>query len=214
MELSVHRDVKNQGLTASCNFSRAQFMVSAHELRDLPADDGREVAFAGRSNTGKSSVINTLCNHKSLARTSRTPGRTQQIVVFEIEDGRRLIDLPGFGYAKVPRKLRAYWGKTIPAYLEKRQSLAGLVLVSDVRHPLKPQEQELIAWCATIAVPTLVLLNKCDKVSRSQARTMAMNTNEMLRRLDFQARVELFSSQTKKGQEEVKTQITGWLTET
>jgi GTP-binding protein len=196
------------------DLSRARFLTSAHELRQLPADDGREVVFAGRSNTGKSSVINTLCNHKALARTSRTPGRTQQIVVFQIDAKRRLIDLPGFGYAKVARSLRAHWDRVVPAYLENRRSLAGLVLVTDVRHPLKTHEQSLLAWCAAAQVPVHVLLNKCDKLGRSQARATVMQTSKTVEQLHVQGGVQLFSSHTKEGLEETRSIVLAWLTDT
>lgn len=150
-------------------FSNAQYVLSAHTLQQLPADSGREIAFAGRSNVGKSSVINALCNQRGLARTSRTPGRTQQLIVFELTPDRRLIDLPGFGYAHVSKDLREHWHEVIPCYFESRRSLVGLVLVTDARHPLKPQELALLGWCQDAGLKVLVLLNKSDKLGRNGA---------------------------------------------
>jgi len=149
----------------------AAFVLAAHTLDQLPADAGAEIAFAGRSNAGKSSALNALAGHGHLARTSKTPGRTQQLVVFNLPDGRRLIDLPGYGYAKVPMAMREHWRETIDAYLRTRQSLRGLVLISDIRQALKEFDQQMLAFCAAIELPCVVLLSKADKLSRAQAQT-------------------------------------------
>ena len=154
-------------------FRQAAFVKSVEQLADLPADTGAEVAFIGRSNVGKSSVLNALCDHQGLARTSRTPGRTQHFVIFEVGPGRRLIDLPGFGYAAVNKAMRAHWDETIPRYLEERASLAGLVLIADARHPLRAEELALIRWTAAAQVPQTLLLNKADKLGR-QAQSLAV----------------------------------------
>lgn len=148
--------------------NEATFLKEAHRLDQLPEDLGSEVAFVGRSNAGKSSVINCLCRRKNLARTSRTPGRTQQFVVFELSADMRVIDLPGFGFAKVSKSKRAHWDQVIPQYLESRQSLLGLVLVVDSRHPLKNEEMEVIGWCTEVELPVLVLLNKIDKLNQKE----------------------------------------------
>jgi len=157
----------------------AQFVLAAHRLTQLPADDGAEVAFAGRSNAGKSSALNALTNHKGLARTSRTPGRTQQMVVFGLPQpppgtgvppsALRLVDLPGYGYAKVPHAMREHWQVEIDAYLHQRRSLRGLVLIVDIRHPLKEFDRNMLAFCTATALPCHVLLTKADKLSRNQA---------------------------------------------
>ena len=152
----------------------AQFTLAAHRINQLPADQGAEVAFAGRSNAGKSSALNTLTNHKGLARTSKTPGRTQQMVSFALPplgDGTeaRLIDLPGYGYAKVPEELREHWKREIDLYLHRRQSLRGLVLIADIRHPLKEFDRMMLDFCAATHLPCHLLLTKADKLSRSQA---------------------------------------------
>jgi GTP-binding protein len=153
---------------------RAQFALAAHRISQLPADTGAEVAFAGRSNAGKSSALNALTGQKGLARTSKTPGRTQQMVVFtlpEAEDGTalRLIDLPGYGYAKVPEELRAHWRHEIDAYLHQRASLRGVVLIADIRHPLKEFDRQMLDFCFASTLPCHLLLTKADKLSRNQA---------------------------------------------
>jgi GTP-binding protein len=153
-------------------FRRAAFLKSVEQLKDLPADEGAEVAFIGRSNVGKSSVLNALCDHQGLARTSRTPGRTQHFVVFDLGGPRRLIDLPGFGYAVVNKSMRAHWDEMIPRYLEERASLAGLVLIADARHPLKSEELALIEWTASACVPQTLLLNKADKLGLTETGLM------------------------------------------
>jgi GTP-binding protein len=157
--------------TANNPLRGAAFVLAAHRLDQLPADTGAEVAFAGRSNAGKSSAINALADQGGLARTSKTPGRTQQLVVFALPDGRRLVDLPGYGYAEVPPALRQHWKQEIEAYLRKRQSLRGLVLIADIRHAPAAFDRQMLAFCAAIELPCLLLLSKADKLSRAQVRT-------------------------------------------
>ncbi|MEZ5673031.1 MAG: ribosome biogenesis GTP-binding protein YihA/YsxC [Thiotrichaceae bacterium] len=128
-------------------YHQAQFLLSAPELKYLPEDVGFEIAFAGRSNSGKSSAINTIVEQKSLARTSKTPGRTQQLVLFSLDAQRRLVDLPGYGYAKVPLAVKLHWQKTLEQYLQTRQCLCGLVLMMDIRHPMTEFDQQMLAWC-------------------------------------------------------------------
>ncbi|MGH8155500.1 MAG: ribosome biogenesis GTP-binding protein YihA/YsxC, partial [Rhodanobacteraceae bacterium] len=144
----------------------ATYVVAAHRIDQLPPDAGREIAIAGRSNAGKSSAINALTAQAALARTSKTPGRTQQLVVFALPDGRRLVDLPGYGYAKVPPALREHWHRVIDAYLRKRQSLCGLVLVADIRHAPAAFDRQMLAFCAAIRLPCVMLLSKADKLAR------------------------------------------------
>ncbi|GAB2567953.1 YihA family ribosome biogenesis GTP-binding protein [Dyella jejuensis] len=157
----------------------AQFVLAAHRVNQLPADEGAEVAFAGRSNAGKSSALNALTGHKGLARTSKTPGRTQQMVAFSLPPTRRgetsqaietrLIDLPGYGYAKVPEAMREHWRHEIDAYLHVRRSLRGLVLIVDIRHPMKEFDRMMLDFCVATLLPCHVLLTKADKLSRNQA---------------------------------------------
>ncbi|MBD8899446.1 ribosome biogenesis GTP-binding protein YihA/YsxC [Rhodanobacter sp. DHG33] len=157
----------------------AHFVLAAHRVNQLPADQGAEVAFAGRSNAGKSSALNALTGHKGLARTSKTPGRTQQMVAFALPPlvqgageaplVARLIDLPGYGYAKVPEELRAHWRQEIDVYLHRRQSLRGVVLIADIRHPLKEFDRMMLDFCFATGLPCHLLLTKADKLSRNQA---------------------------------------------
>ena len=190
---------------------RAQFSVSVPDVRQLPRDEGLEIAFAGRSNTGKSSVLNALCNQRALARTSGTPGRTQHLVVFELDAARRLVDLPGFGYAKVSKAKRAHWEKMLPRYLETRQALMGMVLIMDVRHPLKPLEQQLACWCRDADLQLHVILNKCDKLSRNQSNAALHKVGAALARLDVACTQQLFSARNKEGLVDTYTVLAQWL---
>jgi GTP-binding protein len=176
----------------------------------LPADAGAEVAFAGRSNSGKSSAINALCGQHGLARTSRTPGRTQHLVVFELDPARRLVDLPGFGYAKVSKQMRAHWEQTLPRYLEARQALRGVVLLMDVRHPLKPQDEAMVAWCAATAVPLHVLVNKCDKLGRGPAAAAVLLVRRYLAAQGAIGTAQTFSALRRDGLEQAYAQLADW----
>ena len=177
----------------------------------LPSDEGYEVAFAGRSNSGKSSALNVLCGQKNLARTSRTPGRTQHLVVFNLDSQRRLMDLPGFGYAKVAKSLRSHWEQELPDYLETRKSLAGLVMLMDVRHPLKPQEEVLIEWCASCDVSMLILINKSDKVSRGEGVNVLSKVNRRISESSDVISAQLFSATKHRGIESAWCTIEEWL---
>lgn len=193
-------------------FRRARFMLSVQQLTDLPSDTGHEVAFVGRSNVGKSSVINALCDQHGLARTSRTPGRTQHFVLFDVGEDRRLVDLPGFGYAAVGKAMRAHWDRTIPSYLERRRSLAGLVLIADARHPLRAEEQNLVTWTLAAGVPLVLLLNKADKLGR-EAGALARRAAVAVvtgRGGDAES-VRLFSAATRAGVDELRVLLDSWL---
>lgn len=147
-------------------YQKAYFLLSAAEFNQLPPDIGMEVAIVGRSNSGKSSVLNRITHNKQLARVSKTPGRTQQINIFVIDEKRRIADLPGYGYAKVPNSVKQKWQKTIDTYLHERTSLKGLVLVMDSRHPFKPLDLKLLEYCEYQQLPVHILLNKADKLSK------------------------------------------------
>ena len=163
-------------------FNNAKFIGSFPNTEVLPADQGSEIAFCGRSNCGKSSILNALTNNKKLAKTSKTPGRTQSINVFEIKSNSefKIIDLPGYGYAKVSKKMRASWGQEIEKYLMTRQCLSALCIIMDIRHPLKEDDENLIDWCESKDLPMILLLNKADKLSKSQiAQTVSKATKEL-----------------------------------
>jgi len=188
-------------------YRAARYVISAHHLRQLPADTGFEVAFAGRSNAGTSSAINALTGQKALARTSKTPGRTQQIVIFEVDPERRVADLPGYGYAKVPEKLRAHWRQVMQGYFESRKSLRGVVLVMDVRHPMKPFDEQMLAWCDASGVPCHVLLTKADKLKRGPAQATLL---KMRTAVPFGATAQLFSAKNRSGLDQLIEKLNEW----
>lgn len=177
----------------------ARYVVSAHTLGQLPTDAGCEIAFAGRSNVGKSTAINVLARQRKLARTSRTPGRTQQMVVFALADGARIVDLPGYGYAQVSQALRAHWHKEIDAYLRTRRSLRGLVLIADIRHALTEFDRRMLAFCAEIPMPCLVLLSKADKLSHAQTRQRLREIETEIAMNSWTTSVVTFSAQDGTG---------------
>jgi GTP-binding protein len=183
----------------------AAFLRAAAREADLPSDGAVEVAFAGRSNVGKSSAINALAGRKALARTSKTPGRTQTINFYGLAGGARLVDLPGYGYARVPQAMRDRWRALVAAYLQSARGLAGVVLIMDARHPLTPLDEQLIAWLGD--VPLVVLLSKADKLPRSEQGATLRSVQERLSR----HRVTLFSSVTRQGVEECRDLLEQWL---
>ncbi len=192
-------------------FRNAQFEISVAKPNGLPPPAGPEVAFAGRSNAGKSSAINTLCDHVRLAFVSKTPGRTQLINFFRLRNGAVLVDLPGYGYAEVPEAIRLQWQRLLEDYLTRRPNLVGLVLIMDSRHPLKDRDRVMIGWFAPSGRPIHVLLTKSDKLTRSeQAATLAAVRKE-LAPLGKQVTVQLFSSLKKTGIEEAERVVGSWL---
>lgn len=189
----------------------ATFIKSASQVDQCPADQGLEVAFAGRSNAGKSSALNTL-THARLARTSKTPGRTQLINFFGLDEQRRLVDLPGYGYAKVPLELKEHWKQHLDAYLTRRQSLAGVVLVMDIRHPLSPFDCMMLEWADTASLPVHILLSKADKLSFGAAKGELLKIQNRVRKeFGNRATVQLFSSPKRLGVEEAHAVLDGWL---
>lgn len=195
------------------NLHQAKFTISAPDIRRLPEDSGIEVAFAGRSNAGKSSALNTLTNQKSLARTSKTPGRTQLINVFEIAENKRLIDLPGYGFAKVPLEMKKKWQKALGEYLERRECLKGIVILMDIRHPLKDLDLDLIHWAAESELPILALLTKSDKLSQGKASAEVLNVKKALAPLKANITVQGFSSLKKTGYDQATAVIHQWFEE-
>ena len=188
-------------------FRSAHFVLSAAKPSQLPRDVGAEIAFAGRSNAGKSSALNAICDQTGLARTSKTPGRTQLLNVFALDEARRLVDLPGYGYAKVPEELREKWRQAIDTYLRERKSLRGVVLIMDSRHPLKEFDRQMLAFCNDIGLACHVLLTKSDKLSRSEgARTLA-NVRKECAAQRWNATAQLFSVLAKAGLDEARARL-------
>lgn len=192
-------------------FQNAEFYISAHNLRDLPPPSGIEVAFAGRSNAGKSSALNTLANHNRLAYVSKQPGRTQLINFFSLGGDRYLVDLPGYGYAKVPEALRKHWQMTLSSYLSHRATLTALVLVMDCRHPLTPLDRQMLDWFCPSGRPVHVLLTKSDKLSRNAANQTLLTVRKQLNEGWGNCTIQLFSSLKKQGVEEAEAIIGKWL---
>ena len=185
---------------------QAAYVLSAHHAKDWPDDTGSEVAFAGRSNVGKSSALNAITGQNRLARTSKTPGRTQQINFFSLDCHYRLVDLPGYGYAKVPRDLQIHWAKTVQHYFEKRSSLRGLILPIDIRRGTTAMDQQMLALCQSQQLPVHVLLTKCDKLKRG-ARTDALREVSKNLAAEHGVTVQLFSATNGVGIEEARQQI-------
>ena len=188
-------------------FRQARYTLSAHQLNHLPPDEGIEVAIVGRSNAGKSSAINALTDQRSLARTSKTPGRTQQIVIFELDEDRRIADLPGYGYAKVPLKLKAHWRTVMARYFKTRKSLRGVVLVMDIRHPMREFDQQMLGWCEAAGIPCHILLTKSDKLKRGPAQSTLL---KIRRDLPDIASVQVFSSLNKTGLADLVEKLSVW----
>ncbi|MCB1886905.1 MAG: YihA family ribosome biogenesis GTP-binding protein [Rhodocyclaceae bacterium] len=192
-------------------FQNARFEISVASPGGLPEPDGMEVAFAGRSNAGKSSAINTLADHTRLAFVSKTPGRTQLINFFRLRQGAALVDLPGYGYAEVPEKVRLQWQGLLERYLRTRPNLVGLVLIMDARHPLKPLDRQMLDWFAPTGRPIHVLLTKSDKLTRSEAARTLAQVGAALTPWGTQVSCQLFSSLKKTGREEVEQVVGSWL---
>jgi GTP-binding protein len=192
-------------------FQEAQFFISADKLTDLPPPSGIEIAFAGRSNSGKSSAINTLANRNRLAFVSKTPGRTQLINFFSLGNDRYLVDLPGYGYAKVPEAMRVHWQSVLSRYLMERESLYGLVLIMDARHPLTPLDHQMLNWFIPTCKPVHVLLTKADKLSKQQATATLRTVRAELERTYPNCTVQLFSSLKRIGLDEAEAMIGKWL---
>ena len=196
-------------------FANIQFLISASQIEGLPQDELPEVAFVGRSNVGKSSALNILANRRRLAFVSKTPGRTQLINFFSLGDGARLVDLPGYGYAKVPHGLKDEWGKLVASYLQTRRSLLGVVSLMDARRPLTPLDVQLLGWLAPLQDiqqrRLLLLLTKSDKLTKSEQGRTLIATRKELEKLGVHGECMLFSSQNRQGVEETRERIDGWL---
>ncbi|WMP16268.1 ribosome biogenesis GTP-binding protein YihA/YsxC [Thiothrix lacustris] len=191
-------------------YQQASFLQSATTRKTMPMESGLEIAFAGRSNAGKSSVINRVCSQKSLARTSKTPGRTQLINFFQLPDANFLVDLPGYGYAKVPEAIKLEWQKFIESYLTQRNTLRGMVLVMDIRHPMTDYDQAMLRWAQNRMLPVHVLLNKSDKLTRGAGMNVLLQVRKMLAESGI-ASVQMFSALKQQGLDECWDVLDKWL---
>ena len=201
-------------MPTNVNFRKAQFLISAPSLRECPPETGVEVAFAGRSNAGKSSAINRLTQISKLARTSKTPGRTQLINHFSLgSEHQRLVDLPGYGYAKVPMAVKLDWQANLSEYLQKRESLVGLVLLMDIRHPLQDFDTMMLGWCVSAKMPVHILLTKCDKLKRGPAKIQLLNVQKQLGEMGLgdNVSIQLFSALNGEGLPLLESTLSGWL---
>ncbi|WP_416224128.1 ribosome biogenesis GTP-binding protein YihA/YsxC [Thiohalophilus sp.] len=191
-------------------YAEIRFLLSVPQPHQAPADSGAEVAFAGRSNAGKSSALNALTGRKALARTSKTPGRTQHLVFFALDDRRRLVDLPGYGFARVPEAVQRQWGETMATYLQQRESLAGLILLMDIRHPLTDYDWQMLDFSRHAELPVHILLTKADKLKRGPAQNTLLAVRKQL--ADYpQTSLQLFSATKKQGLEEALNVVNRWL---
>jgi GTP-binding protein len=189
------------------HYRQTRFLLGAPDARRAPPDTGFEVAFAGRSNAGKSSALNTLTGQRALARISKAPGRTREINFFQVAHERRLVDLPGYGYAKVTRRVREQWQEGIARYLETRRSLCGVVLLMDVRHPLRDSDRQVLGWCHLAGLPTHVLLTKADKLKRGPAQAALMQVRKSL---SASATAQVFSARSRDGLEQLIERLNDW----
>ena len=192
-------------------YHKAAFLCSAPKFHQSPPDEGVEVAFAGRSNAGKSSALNRITGQKSLARTSKTPGRTQQLVFFQLDEKRRLVDLPGYGYAKAPLAERKRWAQAIEDYFKERQSLKGVFLMMDIRHPLTEFDQQMIEWCESCHLPLHIVLTKADKLKRGAAKNTLLSVERKLQEMTVELSVQLFSVPAKIGVDQAHQALDQWL---
>jgi len=194
------------------NFHKVRFVTSAPDIRHLPNDGGIEIAFAGRSNAGKSSALNVLTHQRQLARTSKTPGRTQLINLFELEPGKRLVDLPGYGYAQVPLEMKMKWQASLSEYLQRRESLKAVVLLMDIRHPLKDTDAQMLEWATNNDLNVLILLTKCDKLNPGPRKQAVLDVRKATRMYEHVI-VEPFSSLKGIGVDVVTRILSDWYQE-
>ena len=194
-------------------YHQAKFVLSASKLSEAPEDQGKEVAFAGRSNAGKSSAINTLTRQNALARISKTPGRTQLLNFFDINKQCKFVDLPGYGYAKVPLTVKKKWHRMMETYLQNRDALCGIVLVMDVRHPLTEFDLQMIEWCEHTQLPLHILLTKADKLNFGAAKNILFKVQKELNERDVDISIQLFSSLKKTGIDDVHQVLDQWFAE-
>ncbi len=195
------------------HYRQATFLLSAGNAKQFP-QHGSEVAFAGRSNAGKSSALNTLCDNKGLARTSKTPGRTRLVNFFELDQERRLVDLPGYGFAKVPVAIKKEWEKLMTQYLSEQTALNGLIVIMDIRHPLNDYDWQMLEWCQHYQLPAHVLLTKADKIKRGAQQNSLLKTRKLLKEEGIDVSVQTFSALKKTGLDELVSKLDEWLMQT
>jgi len=191
-------------------FRVARYLMGAAKLNQLPQDEGVEVALAGRSNAGKSTALNAITDQKSLAKTSKTPGRTQLINLFMIDELNRLTDLPGYGFAKVSKDQKAQWQKTLSLYLQERKCLKALVVFMDIRHPLKETDKQMVQWAVAANIPVHVVLSKADKLKSGARKAALLTANKRLARISETITSQVFSATSKLGLEELIVKLAGW----
>lgn len=192
------------------HYQNTHFITSAPDIRHLPEDEGIEVAFAGRSNAGKSSALNRLTNQKNLAKTSKTPGRTQLINLFKVTENCHIVDLPGYGFAQVPVELKKKWQKSLGEYLQKRECLKGLVVLMDIRHPMKDLDQQLIYWAVEVNIPVQVLLTKADKLKQGPRKAQLLKIREASMAFCGDVQVDVFSSLKGIGVDQLRNKLDSW----
>lgn len=197
-------------MSAKIHYQNTHFITSAPDIRHLPADEGIEIAFAGRSNAGKSSSLNRLTNQKSLAKTSKTPGRTQLINLFKVAENCHIVDLPGYGFAQVPLEMKQKWQKSLGEYLQKRQCLKGLVVLMDIRHPLKDLDQQLIIWAVECGIPVQVLLTKADKLKSGARKAQLIAVRKEVLSFGGEVNVDMFSSLSGVGVDTLRNKLDQW----
>lgn len=197
-------------MSVKIHYQNTHFITSAPDIRHMPEDEGIEVAFAGRSNAGKSSSLNRLTNQRSLAKTSKTPGRTQLINLFKVADGCHIVDLPGYGFAQVPLEMKKKWQKSLGEYLQKRQSLKGLVVLMDIRHPMKDLDQQLIFWAVDSGIPVQVLLTKADKLKSGARKAQVLKIKKDSAGFGGDVSVAAFSSLKGIGVDVLRNKLDEW----
>ncbi|EJL6790188.1 MULTISPECIES: ribosome biogenesis GTP-binding protein YihA/YsxC [Vibrio] len=197
-------------MSVKIHYQNTHFITSAPDIRHLPEDEGVEIAFAGRSNAGKSSALNRLTNQKSLAKTSKTPGRTQLINLFKVEEGCHIVDLPGYGFAQVPVEMKNKWQKSLGEYLQKRECLKGLVVLMDIRHPMKDLDQQMIFWAIDSHIPVQVLLTKADKLKSGARKQTLLKVRKQVETFGGDVSVDVFSSLKGLGVDQLRAKLDIW----
>ncbi|EDP58828.1 GTP-binding protein [Vibrio sp. AND4] len=197
-------------VSVKIHYQNTHFITSAPDIRHLPEDEGVEIAFAGRSNAGKSSALNRLTNQKSLAKTSKTPGRTQLINLFKVQEGCHIVDLPGYGFAQVPIEMKNKWQKSLGEYLQKRECLKGLVVLMDIRHPMKDLDQQMIFWAIDSRIPVQVLLTKADKLKSGARKQTLLKVRKQAETFGGDVSVDVFSSLKGLGVDQLRAKLDIW----